>query len=134
MSLVCLFVVCLFVFFTSDNHLRPPFASTSQAYPLYNQAKKVISSVLLVANIKAICTSHRGYKRHPSYTSEQLRLMGSVSETIKRSMRTEHLRRTASAISVAVQQHTGMNLSFVFQLSYCLYNLTTHRRHNFSSL
>lgn len=84
--------------------------------------------------IKAICTSHRGYKRHPSYTPAQLRLMGSVSKTLKRSMRTEHLRRTASAISVAVKQHAGMNLSFVFQLSYCLYNLTTHRRHNFSSL
>lgn len=96
--------------------------------------KKVISTVLLVANIRAMCTSHRGYKRHPSYTPEQLRLMGSVSETIKRSMRTEHLRRTAPAISVAVQQHAGMNLSFVLQLSYCLYNLATHRRHNFSSL
>ena len=68
------------------------------------------------------------------YTPEQLRLMGSVSKTLLRSMRTEHLRRTASAISVAVQQHAGMNLSFVFQLSYCLYNLATHRRHNFSSL
>ena len=130
-----LFVCCLFIFFLprATIYVLHSLQHFKHILSIIKQ-KKVISTVLLVANIKAMCTSHRGYKRHPSYTPEQLRLMGSVSETIKRSMRTEHLRRTASAISVAVQQHAGMNLSFVFQLSYCLYNLATQRRQLFISL
>ena len=133
MSLVCLFVVRLF-FFTSDNHLRPPFASTFQAYPLYNQAKKVINSVLFSCKHQSyMYLTSRVQVTSILYTTK-VKIDGAVSKTLKRSMCTEHLRRTASAISVAVQQHAGMNLSFVFQLSYCLYNLATQRRHNFSSL
>ena len=112
-----LFVCCLFIFFLpwTTIYVLHSLQHFKHILSIIKQ-KKVINTVLLVANIK------------------QLRLMGSVSKTLKRSIRTEHLRRTASAISVAVQQHAGMNLSFVFQLSYCLYNLATHRRHNFSSL
>ena len=83
LSLVCLFVVCLFVF-TSDNHLRPPFASTFQAYPLYNQAKKgnQYSSFSCKHQSYVYLTSRvQATSIHPSHTAEKLRLMGSVSKT-----------------------------------------------------
>lgn len=135
MSFVCLLFVCLFLPRTtiyvlhSLQHFKHILSIIKQ--------KKVINSVLFSCKHQSymyLTLRVQATSIHPSHTAEKLRLMGSVNKTLKGSMRTEHLRRTASAISVAVQQHAGMNLSFVFQLSYCLYNLATHRRQLFISL